>query len=206
MYLHYRSRKIHTCHYWQAFFIFMLFLTVDAFAEPGVGIRVTKKGEDCHITVYGVSLGTIKEAKITCEYGSTVEIDKSLIGSLIPNVSIGATIDRGKRQLNIHLLVNGSVNIDSVSLGKLQFPLNGLPDYSTFKLLSASFMNSKGETVDAVILPASSVFKKFVNHRNESKGDHDHILLNGRCIKLQTLKRLEKRALGNCVPVRIFKK
>ena len=58
---------------------------------------MTKKGENCQITIYGVSIGTFKEAKMTCEYGSSVEIDKSLIGSPVSNISIGASIDRSKK-------------------------------------------------------------------------------------------------------------
>jgi len=206
MYSFCRFGKIHTCHYRQVFFLFLLFLAAHAMAVPGVGIRMTKTGADCHITVYGVSIGTFKEAKIICEYGSSVEIDKSLIGSPVSNISIGASIDRDKKQLTIYMSATGNVNIDSASMGVIQFPLNGVPDNSTFKLLEATFKNSQGEALNAVILPATSVFKKYANHKSENKGYHDHIMLNGRCIKLQTLNGLEKKAHGNFIPVRIIKR
>lgn len=200
-----RFEKIHTCHYWQAFFIFILFLTANALAVPEVGIKMTKKGENCQITIYGVSIGTFKEAKMTCEYGSSVEIDKSLIGSPVSNISIGASIDRSKRLLTIYMSATGYVNIDSASMGIIQFPFDGVPDNSTFTLLEATFKDSQGET-NAVILPASSVFKKYANHKSQSKESLAHIMLNGRYIKLQTLNRLEKKAHIHCVPLRILKR
>lgn len=206
MHLYRRFKRLHTCHYWQVFFIYILFLTVNALAVPGVGIKMTKKGGNCQIIVYGVSIGTFKEAKITCEYGSSVEIDKSLIGSPVSNISIGASIDRSKRQLTIYMSAAGYVNIDSASMGILQFPFDGVPNNSTFKLLEATFKDSQGETFNAAILPATSVFEKYANHKSENKGYHDNFLLNGRCIKSQTLKKLEKKALGNCIPVRLLKR
>ncbi len=200
-----RSGEKHTCHYWQVFFVLILFLTAPAMAIPGVGIRMSKKGDYCRITIYGVSIGAFKEAKITCEYGLSVEIDKSLIGSPVSNISIGASLDRDKRRLTVLMSTTGNVNIDSASIGIIQFPFNGVPDNSTFRLLDVSFKNNQGETINVVILPANSVQKKHVNHYSEKKGIH-YIMLNGRCIKLQTLKKLEKKAYGNCVPVRIIKK
>jgi len=159
-----------------------------------------------YITVYGVSIGTFKEAKITCEYGSSVEIDKSLIGSPVSNISIGASIDRNKMQLTIYMSATGNVNIDSASIGVIQFPLNGVPDKSTFKIIEAVFKNSQGETFNAEILPATSSFKKYANHKKENEKYHDHIMLNGRCVKLQTLNRQEAKAPGNLIPVIILKR
>lgn len=186
-------------------FVLVLFLTAQVMAVPGVGIRMSKKGDYCHITIYGVSIGAFREAKITCEYGSSVEIDKSLIGSPVSSISIGASLDREKRRLTVLMSTTGDVNIDSASIGIIQFPFSGVPDNSTFRLLNATFKNNHGETINVVILPANSVQKKHLNHYSEKKGYH-YIMLNGRCIKLQVLKKLEKKAYGNCVPVRIIKK
>lgn len=199
-----RSGEKHTCHHWQVFFVFMLFLTAHAMAVPGVGIRMSKKGDYCHITIYGVSIGTFKEAKIICEYGSSVEIDKFLLGSPVSNMSIGASLDRDRRRLTVLMSTTGNVSIDSASMGTIRFPFNGVPDNSIFRLLDATFKNNQGETINAVILPGNSVLKKTENHNNEKKEHHAYIMLNGRCIKLQTLKRLEKNAYGNCIPVRVL--
>ncbi len=206
MYSFCRFKKIHSCHYWQVFFIYILFLTVNALAVPGVGIKMKKKGKDCQITIYGVSIGTFKEAKITCEYGSSVEIGKSLVGSPVSKISIGASVDKSKKQLTIYISATGHVSIDSASMGIIQFPFDGVPDNSTFILLEATFKDSQGETFNAAILPATSVSKKYANHKSQSKGSLDHIMLNGRYIKLQTINRLERKAHGHCIPLRIVKR
>ncbi len=167
---------------------------------------MAKKANDCSITIYGVSVGTFKEGKIICEYGSSVDIEQALIGSPVANISIGASIDKEKRQLTIYMSNTGNVNIDSASMGILQFPLNEVPDNSTFKIIKATFKNNQGETVEAVILPATSVVNWRVKNKSEMKVNHIYFMLNGRSIGLETLSRLEKRAYSNCIPIRILKK
>lgn len=195
----------HPCRLWRGFFVFVIIVTGQAVAMPAVGLIMGKNGDDCRVTIYGVSIGAFKEGKITCQYDPAVEIEDALIGSPVTSISIGASIDKNNRKLTIYLSVTRKVNIDSSYMGILQFPVNGILDNSIFSLIDATFINEKGESFYPVILPAASVMNKHVKVGNKSAAFQKYYILNGRLVDNKIMKNLEKKSVGQGIPIRVLK-
>ncbi len=206
MAINYSKEYINPCHIWRGFLVIILYLTMQVAAEPGVGLTMVKEGNNCIITIYGVSIGSLSEGKIVCRYSTAVKIEEALIGSPVSSFSVGASIDKENRQLFVFISVTGQVNIDSTSIGILQFPLSGVQDNSTFQLLSAEFTNTQGEKSNAKILTGTSVLNRHVQFRKKAEGQQEYYLLNGRCMQYHMVSRFEKKAIRDGVPYRIYKR